>query len=379
MPKVGDRKALVIRDNRLVRSSYWLTPAEKRFVYWLFWSYGQNGSREQVVSITELAKFCEIDGGSVYRTMYEVAHRLQGRVVVIWDVVENAPSFVNFTEKITPDLGKGTIKVVVHSAIEPLLKDLHKDFTITALETAVRLSSFYAMRLYDLALCHRYRNDGMLYSVEELKAELGVLELGRKNKSEVEIREDRYPVWNKFKQKVLDRAVAEVNEKTDVEVMLTVVKTGKNVTHVRMTSRENRNGEAVAGLTEKQGDMASSLIKVGMPPAEARKVVDAYGANDPERISWHLAQSKDKKMPLAWLRAGLKKDYRPQLRMSFEEKQAERAERDREAKLRRRPPTPGASGEPQSVGALLSATMEPTLKAALEKMAAGVKKKVVDV
>ena len=57
-PKRGDTQALIVRDNRLVRSSYWLTPPEKRFVYWMFWSYQQNGNREQVVSINELAAYC---------------------------------------------------------------------------------------------------------------------------------------------------------------------------------------------------------------------------------------------------------------------------------------------------------------------------------
>lgn len=363
MPKTGDRKALIVRDNRLVRSSYWLTPAEKRFVYWLFWSYNQTGSREQVVSITELAKFCEIEGNSIYRTMYEVAHRLQGRVVVIWDVAEGAPSFVNFTEKITPDLGKGTIKVVVHSALEPLLKDLQKDFTITALETAVRLSSFYAMRLYDLALCHRYRSQGVLYSVEELKAELGVLELGRKNKSQIEIREDRYPVWKQFKQKVLDRAVAEVNEKTDVEVSIETVKTGKRVTHVRLSSRGNRTGAALSGLGEKSTELATLLVKAGMTGKEARKIVELYGVKDPDRITWHLAECKTKKTPLAWLRAGLGKDYRPQMRLGFEERQADAAERRREAALRRRS---GPEKGVQSIGEVLGD--DSAVSRALKKM-----------
>ena len=49
---------------------------------------------------------------------------MQSRVVVIWNLKENAPSFVNFTESITPNLGEGTIRAVVHSDLVPLLKDL---------------------------------------------------------------------------------------------------------------------------------------------------------------------------------------------------------------------------------------------------------------
>lgn len=369
MPKAGDKKAVVIRDNRLVRSSYWLTPPEKRFLYWLFWSYQQNGQREQTISIAELAKYCEVEGGSIYRTMYDVALRLQSRVVVIWDVEEDAPSFVNFTDKITPNWGKGTMKAVIDHHIEPLLKELHENFTITALETAVRLSSFYSMRLYDLAMCHKYRREGMLYSVEEIKAELGVLDLRRKSKTEVEIREDRYPVWKRFKEKVLDRAVAEVNEKTDVEVTIEAVKTGKTVTHVRLTARVNKRGAAMTGLSEKQGDQASLLLAVGMTAAEARKVVDAYGATDPDRITWHLANCKDKKSPLAWLRSGLKTDYRPQLRMTFEEKakerDADRAERQRDED--RRAAGAKRGGGTKAIAAVLESVQQKVAAASVEK------------
>ena len=375
MPKTGDRKALVVRDNRLVRSAYWLTPPEKRFVYWLFWSYQQNGNREQTVSIAELAKFCEIEGGGIYRTMYEVAYRLQGRVVVIWDGAEGAPSFINFTESITPNLGQGTIKAVVHARIEPLLKDLQENFTSVALETAVRLSSFYAMRVYDLALCHRYRADGMLYSVEEIKAELGVLELAQKTKTEVEIRSDRFPIWKQFKQKVLDRAIDEVNEKTDVEVSIETVKTGKNVTHVRLVSRANRNGAALTGMTEKQGDLAGLLMKAGMPANEARKTVDTYGAKDPDRIAYHVTHCKTADKPLAWLRAGLKKDYRPQgslfdQKQKVEERKAEQVERARDEARRNRPAGPEKG--PQALGDVLKEIVDPKLKAALDAMEAGV-------
>lgn len=352
-PKRGDTQALVVRDNRLVRSSYWLTPPEKRFVYWMFWSYQQNGNREQVVSINELAQYCEIEGNSIYRTMYEVAHRLQGRVVVVWDVVEGAPSFVNFTEKITPNLGEGTIKVVLHSAIEPLLKDLHDNFTKTALETAVRLSSFYSMRLYDLAMCHQFRADGMLYSVEEIKAELGVLELTRKSKTEVEIRSDRYPIWKRFKEHVLDRAVKELNEKTDVVVTIEAIRSGKSVTHVRLRCHPNKRGEALAGLTERQGDLANLLMKAGMSPKEARKAVDAYGPTDPDRIVWHVQQSKQKNTPLAWLRAGLKKDYRPQGKLPFRPRGSDRSEQDRDRELRMRAAPPSSDRGMIKIGDVL--------------------------
>ncbi len=372
VPRKGDRKALVTRDNRLVRSAYWLTPAEKRFLYWLFWRHQQTGEREQVISISELGEFCEVDQGSVYRTMYDVCHRLQSRVVVIWNLKEDAPSFINFTESITPNLGQGTIRAVVHSDLVPLLKDFKENFTTTAIETAVRLSSFYSMRLYDLAVCHKFRDDGVLYGVDELKAELGVLELVRKNKREVEIKNDRYPEWKKFKQKVLDRALTEVNDKTDVEVTLEVKKTGRQVTHVRLHSRQKEGGGAFDGLSDRQSELLDLLRAAGMTMKEARNWVDKYGESDPERIRWHVKQSKKAKTPLAWLRAGIKKDYRLQTNLFSDREEQERDRRKREAAKARRDRLEASGARIDDGFKGIGGALNPQLQAALERVSKNV-------
>ena len=59
------------------------------------------------------------------------------------------------------------------------------------------------------------------------------------------------------------------------------------------------------------------LEDISMPREEAERVLRKWAHNDPNRIVWHLDEvarlRKEGKVqtPLAWLRAGLKKDYRP--------------------------------------------------------------------
>ena len=310
-PAGGSKNARVVRDNQLVRSSYRLLPIEKRLVYWLFWKYQETGQREQTIYINELAKFCGMKGGDTYRRMYDMTHQLQGRVLVIWDEAEGCPSFINFTEKISPNLGEGTITLVLHGELAPLIeKTVDGNQTITKLEIACRLKSFYAMRLYDIAMCHGFRKSGYIYHVQELKAEMGVLELRKKNKMEVSIKTDRYPDWRRFKEKVLDRAMKEVNEMTDIEVELRPIKAGRSVQTVHITSRKKGSDDMYAGLNTVHVGLVKVLCDTKMPVKEAKKWVQRYGDDDPSMITYHARECKKKKTPLAWLRAGLKNDYR---------------------------------------------------------------------
>ena len=243
--------------------------------------------------------------------MYDMCHRLQGRVVVIWDEKEGAPSFINFTEKITPNMGEGTIKAVLHSELVPLLdKEVIGNQTITQLQTACRLKSFYAMRGYDLAVCHGFRANGFIYHIEELKAELGVLELQKKNKREVKIKNDKYPEWRAFKQKVLRRIEKEVEELTDIRVKFIPIRSGRKVTTVQLLAYKKGKKDEYDGLTEGEVKLMKLLERPGMPPSEAKEWIEEFAESDPTMITFHSRECLKKKKPLAWLRSGLKKDYR---------------------------------------------------------------------
>ncbi len=329
-PSKGNKNARLVRDNTLVRSSYRTTAPEARFVNWLFWQYQQTKSREQVIYINELAEFCGVKGRSVYQTMYDMCYKLQSRVVVIWDADEGVPSFVNFTKSITPNLGEGTITAVVHSDLVPLLDDkVIGNQTITSLQMGSKLKSFYAMRGYDLAMCHGFRTNGFIYHLEELKAELGVLELQKKNKKEVKIKNDRFPEWKKFKQKVLDRIEKEVSEATDIKIKFVPIRSGRNVTTVQLIAHKKGNSISYEGLTGGEVSLVKMLEKVGMPNSEARRWVKNFSESDPSRITWHARQCLSKKKPLAWLRSGLKKDYRKSMVSDRDEQLADIKKRNR--------------------------------------------------
>jgi replication initiator protein len=153
--------------------------------------------------------------------------------------------------------------------------------------------------------CGQYRLSGFEMSLVDLRAELGI-EAGKLERT------------NNFKQRVMDIAEREINGRTDINFAYAWKKTGRNVTGVRFEVRE-QVGKPIKTLPGTTADkLRQRLEDVAMPREEAERILRKWAHADPNRIAWHLdelvrlrSQGKIEK-PLAWLRAGLKTDYRPQ-------------------------------------------------------------------
>ena len=69
--------------------------------------------------------------------------------------------------------------------------------------------------------------------------------------------------------------------------------------------------------TRPESALVARLVRAGLRESEAETWVREYATTDSERITWHLeelerrAHSGEIKAPAAWLRAGLRDDYRP--------------------------------------------------------------------
>lgn len=103
--------------------------------------------------------------------------------------------------------------------LKPYLLQLGEHFTKYQLENVLSLSSFYAIRIYEL--CKQYE------TIKERTIEIKEL------KEILDIKAKSYSIYNNFKQKVLDIAEREINEKTDININVEEIKTGRKVTSIK--------------------------------------------------------------------------------------------------------------------------------------------------
>jgi plasmid replication initiation protein len=119
--------------------------------------------------------------------------------------------------------GAGVIEIEFTRTIQPYLFDLQANFTSMELYSALRLSSKHAKRIY--ALCSQWKDKGstIKYEIDELKRMIGLLN----DKGNFE-----YTEITMFKKSVLDIAVQQINQHTDLRISYTLEKKGRSFRNV---------------------------------------------------------------------------------------------------------------------------------------------------
>jgi len=120
-------------------------------------------------------------------------------------------------------LGQGIIEIKLTEDITPYLFDLKENFTSYELASALRLTSKYAKRIYQY--CSQWKDQGETkkYDIQEFKQMLGLLDDKGKDKA---VR------MSDFRESVLDVAVKQINEHTELHISYKLekrVRTYKNI------------------------------------------------------------------------------------------------------------------------------------------------------
>lgn len=136
-------------------------------------------------------------------------------------------------------------RIVFHRDIVPYISLLKKQFTKLNLDDMSKFSSFYSYRVYFMLM--QFRQTGHVQiSVDEFKE---MLEL-----------KGKYTDIYDLKKRVLDPAIAEINEQTSLAVEYSQIKAGRIVTHFafrfkikeqlkQITQQENRDPNTVDMLS----------------------------------------------------------------------------------------------------------------------------------
>lgn len=119
--------------------------------------------------------------------------------------------------------GQGTIEVKLSEDIIPHLFDLKNNFTSYQLAAGLRLTSKYAKRIYQL--CSQWKDLGETkkYDIQDFKRTFGLLD---------DKGNDKAARISDLKSKVLDIAVKQINEHTELHVSYTLekhIRTFKNI------------------------------------------------------------------------------------------------------------------------------------------------------
>jgi len=159
--------------------------------------------------------------------------------------------------------GQGVLKIKLSEDILPYLFDLKDNFTSYGLAAALRLSSKYGKRIYQLVSQWKDVGETKKYDLQDFKKMLGLVD-GKGN--------EKLKQLGQLREKVLDPAVKQINEHTELHISYTLEKKGRAFKNIVFTVKPQALAETIpfdlvpagspapAGLQQHQVDNAGRLL-----------------------------------------------------------------------------------------------------------------------
>lgn len=150
----------------------------------------------------------------------------------------------------------GIIEFVFSDKIREYIKRLEERFTQYPIERIASMTSIYPIRLYEI-LIRWYNQD-----IKEIKLEVTYLQA-------LFALEDTYKLFADFKRRIIDVAVKQINEYSDLECSYTQHKTGHAVTHL-IFNFDLKPECKIAKAAEQAAKEVAKEIKLNSKPAKKR-------------------------------------------------------------------------------------------------------------
>ncbi|KYH30450.1 replication initiation protein [Clostridium tepidiprofundi DSM 19306] len=176
------------------------------------------------IRIKDFIDLLDLNGQSKYYDLPKITKELMKKVIEIKR--PHSLLQVNWFSSVEHKPGKGIIEVEFSRKLKPYLLNLKKDFVTYALMQVSKLSSKYAIRLYELLKQYSYRKI-ITFSINDFRLLVG-------------IEDNKYPRYNNLKERVIKIAMKEINNKTDIKFEFEEIKTGRKVTGIRFYIEKNQ-------------------------------------------------------------------------------------------------------------------------------------------
>ncbi|MCX0332147.1 replication initiation protein RepM [Acinetobacter radioresistens] len=221
---------LVVKDNALINASYNLDLVEQRLILLAIVEArdsgrGINANDPLEVHAESYVNQFNVARQTAYQALKDACKDLFIRQFSYQEInkrgnVENVLS--RWVSEIRYIDDEATVKLIFAPAIVPLITRLEEQFTKYELQQISNLSSAYAVRLYELLIAWRSTGQTPIIELAEFRQKIGVLD-------------DEYTRMGNFKDRVLNLAIAQINEHTDINVQCQQHKKGRNISGFSFT------------------------------------------------------------------------------------------------------------------------------------------------
>ncbi len=237
------------KSNYLIRGSHNNTLNENRLLALAFYTIGPNnleidkdGLLRQKIPAKLIQKYIHNSGGAFYHALEDIAAGLTSLKIAYSD----GKSFDYRVVIIRATYSDGYFWIHWSPYVKDYLVNMKGNYTMLDVKTMLGFKSVFSFRLYELLRAECYGNDTGVYAISyplaELRFKLGTVVVDEKKLQKMIIwnrhkepyyetalriaKEVKFERWTNFKQRVLDTAVSEINEKSDLTVTYDISDTG---------------------------------------------------------------------------------------------------------------------------------------------------------
>lgn len=216
--------SLVVKDNALINASYNLDLSEQRLILLAIVVARENGqginaSDPLSVHADSYSHQFGVTRQAAYDALRKACLRLKDRKFSFQELTKKG----NIHHKITgwvSEVGyveaEARVTLIFSPALVPMITELEQQFTSYELEQVSSLTSAYAVRLYELLIAWRSTGKTPVFELDDFRKKLGV-------------EANEYSRMSNFKRFVLDIALRQINEHTDIKVKYEQHKRGRSI------------------------------------------------------------------------------------------------------------------------------------------------------
>ena len=248
---------LVVKDNALIEASHKLSESEQRLILLAIVKGREFCDSIEQLTGKELAihadDYMQAFGATRQGAYKALKQAVLGLFEAKWgykyvnDKGKTVVRYERFTQSAEYVEDGAEVKFMFANAIIPMLVELERNFTTYEITQVANLQSRYAMRLYEFLI--RYKTSKKLeITLEDLRFRFGILE-------------HEYKAMGDFKKFVLDLAVKQINEYTDITVKYEQHKKGRTITGFTFTFKYKNKPKAEKQLEQRDENTADMFTQ----------------------------------------------------------------------------------------------------------------------
>ena len=218
------KNGLVVKDNALINASYNLEVTEQRLMLLAIINARETGNgitadSKLQIHASDYMKHFNVDKKTAYEALKNAVDNLFNRQFSFREVRKGTDFIVKsrWVSRIAYATNEAILEITFAPDVVPLILRLEEHFTSYQLKQVTSLTSKYAIRLYELLIAWREVGKTPQIDLSEFRHKIGV-------------EDNEYKAMNHFKARVLEPAIKQINEHTDIIVTYEQHKKGRTIT-----------------------------------------------------------------------------------------------------------------------------------------------------